>query len=264
MSLLIFVIDATFNKIIRNIEALEDKIKNTKKYKYPEMDEHLVFFQQKFRYEAQIHELKSKIKQTDEVILKDDLKAMKTVLRRLGFLTKDNVVDVKGRVACEINASDELVLTEMLFSGFFTDLTVDEIPALLSCFVFDEKVKANCVIQSSLAGPFRQLQDIARHVAEVSKESKLDIDIENYVEKFQPHIMDVVLAWCKGSSFATICSMTQVFEGSIIRCMRRLEELLKQLVSAAKTLGNQDLEIKIAASIAKMRRDIVFAASLYL
>ena len=35
--------------------------------------------------------------------------------------------------------------------------------------------------------------------------------------------------------------------GSIIRCMRRLEELLRQMCQAAKAIGNTDLENKFAA-----------------
>lgn len=76
--------------------------------------------------------------------------------------------------------------------------------------------------------------------------------------------MDVVYAWCNGISFAELCKMTEIFEGSIIRCMRRLEELLRQMCQAAKTIGNSELEDKFATGIKLMKRDIVFAASLYL
>jgi ATP-dependent RNA helicase DOB1 len=58
--------------------------------------------------------------------------------------------------------------------------------------------------------------------------------------------------------------MTDIFEGSLIRAMRRLEELLRQLVSAAKYMGNSELENKFAVAITAIKRDIVFAASLYL
>ena len=58
--------------------------------------------------------------------------------------------------------------------------------------------------------------------------------------------------------------MTDVFEGSIIRCMRRLEELLRQLASASKAIGNDELETKFNSAIAMIKRDIIFAASLYL
>jgi ATP-dependent RNA helicase DOB1 len=74
------------------------------------------------------------------VILGPELKAMKKILRRLGFVNREGVVEVKGRVACEINSADELVLTEMIFNGVFNDLTAEQIVALASCFVFQEKV----------------------------------------------------------------------------------------------------------------------------
>jgi ATP-dependent RNA helicase DOB1 len=68
----------------------------------------------------------------------------------------------------------------------------------------------------------------------------------------------------KGAKFIEICKMTDIFEGSIIRCMRRLEELLRQMCSAAKAIGNAELEAKFSDSISKIKRDIVFAVSLYL
>ena len=38
--------------------------------------------------------------------------------------------------------------------------------------------------------------------------------------------------------------MTDVFEGSLIRAFRRLEELLRQMAAAAKSIGNAELESK--------------------
>ena len=37
-----------------------------------------------------------------------------------------------------------------------------------------------------------------------------------------------------------------LFVGSVIRCMRRLEELLRQMCQAAKAIGNTELENKFA------------------
>lgn len=52
--------------------------------------------------------------------------------------------------------------------------------------------------------------------------------------------------------------------GSVIRCMRRLDELMRQMCMAAKAIGSTELENKFADAITKIKRDIVFAASLYL
>ena len=59
---------------------------------------------------------------------------------RLGYADAADVIELKGRVACEISSGDELLLTELIFNGAFNDLTVEQEVALLSCFVFQEKV----------------------------------------------------------------------------------------------------------------------------
>ena len=74
----------------------------------------------------------------------------------------------------------------------------------------------------------------------------MPLDEQTYVDSFKPDMMDIVYAWCQGAKFNQICKMTDIFEGSIIRSMRRLEELLRQLVAAAKSIGNTDLENKFA------------------
>lgn len=58
---------------------------------------------------------------------------------RLGFTSQADIVELKGRVACEISSGDELLLTEMLFQNVFSDLSAAQSVALLSCFVFDER-----------------------------------------------------------------------------------------------------------------------------
>lgn len=182
----------------------------------------------------------------------------------MGYTNSEDIIELKGRVACEINAADELLLTELIFGGVFNEMDVEHIVALLSCFVFQEKVDSTQKLREDLAAPYRQLQEYARKIARVSQESKLSIDVEEYVQSFSPYLMEVVYSWCKGAKFSEICSMTDIFEGSIIRCMKNLEELLRQLSSAAKGIGNSLLENKFAEGINKLKRDIVFAASLYL
>jgi ATP-dependent RNA helicase DOB1 len=256
--------DNTFSKILRNIESLEDKLLRTDKFKIKELPELFQLYQQRVACDNEMKELKSILHKGKDVILQDELKGMKRVLRRLGFLTKDNVVDVKGRVSCEINTNYELVVTELLFSGFFNELDVDMIPAILSAFVYEEG-KKTINVRADLAIPFRKLQEIARRVAEVTKESKLEINVDEYVQAFKPDIMELVHSWCQGASFAEVCKKNPgIFEGSLIRAMRRLDELIRQLILAAQSIGNKELEEKLTKAEGKLKRDIVFAASLYL
>jgi ATP-dependent RNA helicase DOB1 len=51
--------------------------------------------------------------------MKEDLKKMKKVLRRLGHVDASGVIQMKGRTACEINTANELVVVELIFTGVF-------------------------------------------------------------------------------------------------------------------------------------------------
>lgn len=93
---------------------------------------------------------------------------------------------------------------------------------------------------------------------------QIQIDVENFVNAFRPDIMEAVYSWAKGSKFYEIMEVAQVFEGSLIRAIKRLEEVLQQLILAAKSIGEIELESKFKEAVTKIKRDIVFAASLYL
>jgi ATP-dependent RNA helicase DOB1 len=70
--------------------------------------------------------------------LKNELKRMKVVLRRLGHLDANDVVQLKGRVACEISTCDELLAVELLLGGVFNELSPPVCAALVSVLVFQE------------------------------------------------------------------------------------------------------------------------------
>ncbi|XP_029548060.1 exosome RNA helicase MTR4 [Salmo trutta] len=256
--------DPGLKKIIQKVEAFEHRMYSHPMHSDPSLEAVYSLCEKKALIAGDIKGAKRELKKARTVLQMDELKCRKRVLRRLGFATSSDVIEMKGRVACEISSADELLLTEMVFNGLFNDLTAEQVTALLSVFVFQENANEMPKLTEQLAGPLRQMQECAKRIAKVSAEAKLEVDEETYLDKFRPHLMDVVYTWANGSTFAQICKMTDVFEGSIIRCMRRLEELLRQMCQAAKAIGNTELENKFADGITKIKRDIVFAASLYL
>jgi ATP-dependent RNA helicase DOB1 len=70
------------------------------------------------------------------------------------------------------------------------------------------------VVLKELSGPLRTMQEMARKIAQTSMEAKIDLNIDDYVSKFKPFMMDVVFEWCKGQPFVNICKMTDLFEGT--------------------------------------------------
>uniref|UniRef100_A0A1A7YLD7 Exosome RNA helicase MTR4 n=1 Tax=Iconisemion striatum TaxID=60296 RepID=A0A1A7YLD7_9TELE len=256
--------DPALKKVIQKVEAFEHRMYTHPLHSDPNLESVYSLCEKKALIAADVRTAKRELKKARTVLQMDELKCRKRVLRRLGFASPSDVIEMKGRVACEISSADELLLTEMVFNGLFNDLAVEQATALLSCFVFQENANEMPKLTEQLAAPLRQMQECAKRIAKVSADAKLEVDEETYLNQFKPHLMDVVYAWANGATFAQICKMTDVFEGSIIRCMRRLEEVLRQMCSAAKAIGNTELENKFAEGITKIKRDIVFAASLYL
>ncbi|KAH9510611.1 Exosome RNA helicase MTR4 [Dermatophagoides farinae] len=160
----------------------------------------------KLDIENEMRQTKEMMKKITSSSLIDELKCRKRVLRRLDYCTPEDVILIKGRVASEITGADELLLTEMLFDGFFNDLNVYQIAALLSCMVFEEKTEILPKLSEELSKPLKTMQEFAK----------------NCNQKFRPNLMDVIYSWTKGKSFSEISKMTDAFEGSIIRCMRQI------------------------------------------
>jgi ATP-dependent RNA helicase DOB1 len=70
------------------------------------------------------------------MVLKTEKKALTRVLKRTGLVEK-SVVTLKGNVVCEISSNHEILLTQLMFSGFFSDIGPNEIAAVLSSVVHD-------------------------------------------------------------------------------------------------------------------------------
>ena len=49
-----------------------------------------------------------------------------------------------------------------------------------------------------------------------------------------------------------------------MRCIQRLDELFKSIKTAARVIGNSELQLSMAQASETIRRDIIFAASLYI
>ncbi|CAL8148366.1 unnamed protein product [Orchesella dallaii] len=256
--------DRSFDELVRNIKKFEDRMQSHPLHSDPETKTLFELYEKKVKLHQNVTTAKAELRKAKSLLQMDELKCRKRVLRRLGYASADDVIEIKGRVACELTSGDELLLTEMIFNGMFISLDVPRAVALLSCVVCDERSNEVPKLSEELSGALKMMQDIARQIAKVSKESKLEIDEDEYVDQFKPYLMDVVHEWCKGATFSKLCEMTDIFEGGIIRCMRRLEELLRQMSLAAKVIGNKELEEKFSEGVKLIKRDIVFAASLYL
>lgn len=256
--------DDDFLKLLKKVEVLEGRLYSNPLTNTLRLKELYEKYTKKVAIEADIKNLKHKINEAQAVVQLDDLRRRKRVLRRLGFCTQSDIIELKGRVACEISSGDELLLTELIFNGNFNELSPAQAAALLSCFAFQERCKEAPRLKPELAEPLKAMREVAGKIAKIIKDSKIELVEKEYVESFRHELMEVVFEWCKGASFTQICKMTDVYEGSLIRMFKRLEEMIKELIDVSKTIGNTTLKEKMEAALNLIHRDIVSAGSLYL
>ncbi|KAH7548405.1 hypothetical protein ACOSP7_032116 [Xanthoceras sorbifolium] len=251
-------------ELVNQIEELENKLFVHPLHKSQDMNQ-IRCFHRKAEVNHEIQQIKSKMRESQIQKFRDELKNRSRVLKKLGHIDADGVVQVKGRAACLIDTGDELLVTELMFNGTFNDLDHHQVAALASCFIPVDKSSEQIQLRTELAKPLQQLQESARKIAEIQHECKLEVNVDEYVEStVRPFLMDVMYCWSKGASFAEVIQMTDIFEGSIIRSARRLDEFLNQLRAAAQAVGEVNLENKFAAASESLRHGIMFANSLYL
>lgn len=198
------ITDNSFKELLRKIEIMESRLVANPLHNSPRLEGLYNQYAKKVTLTNKIRALKKQIQDAHAIMQLEELKCRKRVLRRLQFINEDEVVQLKARVACEISTGDELMLSELLFNRFFNDLTPEQCAAVMSCFVFEEKVNEQPTLPEDLARPLREIQRQARVIAKVSAESKLAINEEEYVQSFKWQLMPVIFAWATGKSFGEI------------------------------------------------------------
>ena len=134
--------------------------------------------------------IRAEAKSYETIAMKEDLKKMKKVLRRLGHVDANGVIQTKGRTACEVNTANELVVVELIFTGVFNDLTVEQCVALLSCMTYDERNKDDDDPLKGMKGyltqPFLKVQEVARSVVKAMIACKIEVDEDEFLDQFNP------------------------------------------------------------------------------
>mmetsp|Transcript_6973 Transcript_6973/g.11124 ORF Transcript_6973/g.11124 Transcript_6973/m.11124 type:complete len:551 (-) Transcript_6973:226-1878(-) len=228
----------------------------------PKLQDQYTAAHRQHRLAARAAELRRRL--SDESLsLFPDFQQRLAVLRALGYVDGDGTVALKGRVACELNTADELVATELVFENLLEPLGPAEAAGVLSALVFQEKNADEPSLTPQLKESCDKLKSIANGLAKLQVANGLRLDVEEWLRCINFGIVDVVYDWARGVPFADICALTTVQEGSIVRAINRLNELVREVRNAARVIGDPTLYRKMEAVSEAIKRDIVFAASLY-
>jgi antiviral helicase SKI2 len=138
-----------FQEKLAEKSSLLKSLNNYQCTQCPDLDSHYSQAHSERLLKDQILDLRHQISdQNLELLPEYHMKV--NVLKFYKFIEEQGTVQLKGRVACEINTADELLLTEMIFDNFFSDYDAAESVALLSCLVFQEKSQSTPILNTKL------------------------------------------------------------------------------------------------------------------
>jgi len=254
--------DMEFQEYHKKKSMLLKKIKSLKCNNCPDFDDHYNIISEKKKIEYKINELFKNLSENNLQLLPDYNQRVE-VLKYLRYIDDNLTVQLKGKIACEISTADELLLTELVLDNFFAEFDLAESAALLSCFIFQEKSQNEPALTSNLEKGIARIKDMALNLADIQRSFNIDISTQDYVASVNIGLVEVVYEWAKGVPFKQITELTDVLEGSIVRCIVRLDEVCRQVKNASRIIGDSSLYIKMEKTSELIKRDIVFAQSLY-
>ncbi|UKK02622.2 DEAD-box family helicase [Theileria orientalis] len=216
-------------------------------------------------YELEIEDINKQLKD-ESLYFYDDMINKLEVLKQLEFLDEKGRPTIKGRIATFITTSDELTLTEVLAQNILAGLSPPECAAILSAFIYNDKVP-----EKEAPSPTLSLQQAKSQVINIHK--KIDV-VQRAVgvrvsQEYHNSLCNFTLSyliyqWASGVPFNEIMELTDLQDGHIVRVILRLDELCRKMVQTAGAFGDATLAEKIDDVCKAIRRDIVFKQSLYL
>jgi len=177
------------------------------------------------------------------------------VLESLGHI-KGDILTPKGQFASSIYGY-ELILSELLESGFLNNLGPADLSVLLAALVYEPRKNE---FPRRLPVHFqyleREAKKVLHHIYQVEGEAKI------FPNTKPPHfhLTTPVEAWMRGAQFHDLQKMTDIDEGIIIRYFRMVIQLLREIESANGV--SDKLRETCRKSVPLIDRDIVDAEKL--
>eukprot|EP01071_Lankesteria_metandrocarpae_P002774 Lankesteria_metandrocarpae@DN2545_c0_g1_i4.p1 len=266
-----YVLEKSFNTIeldflefIMLQENLQKKLKNNKCHNCDLKEQHYILSSTFKECNSEITSIKSSLGDTS-LDLWDEMTNRLQVLQMRGMIDENGIITLKGQVACEITTSDEISLVESLFENVIQGLEPEEAAAVLSMFVYPEKS------QDTPLGPTEgivaaeaKVRQIHDDIEKVMLSVRIRVDTQAWRRLCNNSLSLVVYLWATGAPFAQIMELTTMQEGTIVRAIQRLADLVRKVKDAAMMMGDETLASLMVKTEAKVKRDVVFAPSLYL
>lgn len=171
----------------------------------------------------------------------------KSQLQQMGYIENTKIL-ARGETARHIYVQ-ELLVTELIYSGLLEQIEDDELNALISCI--DYESKRNDFFHKTDQLDLSYMKEILTYVQSVCGPEAV---------RFDHRAAIITYFWSKGSPFSDIQQLCTLDEGDIIAVFRRTIDLLRQMREA---VSDPTLRERLRTCMKKIDRDEASILELY-
>ncbi len=173
-----------------------------------------------------------------------DLK--QSILEDLDYL-KDGVLLPRGEFAAQIYIQ-ELLISELYFSGYLHELDVDQLNAVM--VGIDYEPRKNDFYPRQLPFEIKPIKAVIRNLV-------YRYGVDESDARFHPFMSNLAYHWSQGISFPELLKEAgSVQEGDIVQTFRRGIDIMRQIRAACIT-QDSGFAAKLKEGMAKMDRDLI-------
>lgn len=177
------------------------------------------------RYNAKQKALAKEIEKQKDIFWNKFL-SHRAVLLDYGFI-KDDYPTERGITISQIRSENELFFALIIFSGVLDGLTPAELASVI-CAITTEDMRADLYSQLPLSPNVRKrlnkIKDIRRDLDK--KQKHHDVEDPMYINGFYSPLIEM---WVNGAEWESIIDEVDMGEGDIVRCFKRVIDVLRQL-----------------------------------
>ena len=151
--------------------------------------------------------------------------AHKNVLEEYGYIN-DNYPTEQGKMISQIRSENELFLAQTVIENVYFGLTPAELASVV-CAVTTEDIRnmdfPYLPLSKSVKKAINKIKDIRRAIDKSQKRHQVED-----VMYINTHFSALIEMWVNGAEWQTIIDQVDVGEGDLVRCFKRVIDVLRQ------------------------------------
>jgi superfamily II RNA helicase len=164
-------------------------------------------------------------------------------LKKMNYIDENNKILEKGNFMSYIY-SDEILTTELVFSGILNNLSSEQINIVIASIIYEQRQSDYFSFKGSEKEYNQLLKIISRNEIVEKGINKLSLK----------RMINVVDKWSKGCEFIELMDYSNMLEGDYIRLFRQIIDRIQQIIKAGV---DYELEQKLIKCISLVDRSVV-------